>query len=332
MEDTVKHSTARVGFGIWARRYQTTLELLVAAFFGLIIFPVIFLALRGRDVRLGGQISLVNLVWLVLALVACVIVFRTRAALVQFAARAVDRLLASLPEATGPIGGSPAPGSNAKLSDDAQAEGRAVARGLLDLVFLLVIQAILRPPLVGVISGVAPAAWVDGLYVVVVVVLAIAILVGLNRAGKPLAERLTWLGLNQFVPTAGFATSSATAAFTVRLATTSSRLATAARAPRSQPNLASAPGADSSAATLVAAETVAAVPSSAVEATVLAPVPVLTGSEATLVEPPVAKSPAMPSDPVETMVDRPSEGAETVVVPAGLSNEIRTNEGKDESP
>ncbi|HUX87002.1 MAG TPA: hypothetical protein VMW65_08370 [Chloroflexota bacterium] len=332
MEDAVEHSTARVGLGLWVRRNQTTLELFLAAFFGLIVFPAIYLALGGRDLRLGGRISLVNLVWLVLALVACVIVFRARATLVQLAARAADRLLASLPETAVPAGSSPTPRADTRLAGDAQQEGRVVARGLLDLVILLLIQAILRPPLVGVLSGVASVALVDGVYVVLVVVLAIAILLGVNRAGRPLAERLTWLGLNQFVPTAGFASSSATAAFTVRLATTSSRLTTAARASRSESKQVSEPSAASAAPTVVASETVAAQPAPAVEATVLGPVPESTAPETTLAEPSVPKPPARQSDPGETMVDRHSEAVETVVRSAGAADETRMDGGKDETP
>ncbi len=325
MEKEANLSIAQTGLSVWTRRYHMTLKLSAAAFFGLIVFPVIFLALQGHDVLLGGRISLVDLVWLILALAACVIMFRARAALEQTVACAVDRLLVSLPEEGEPLTGSSVSGSSAKREGDAKAEGRTVAQGLLDLVFLLAIQATLRVPLVGVISGLAPQAWVDGLYVLLVVVLAIVILVNVNRAGKPLVEHLTWLGLNQFVPTAGFAANSVTAAFTIRLATTSSPLSSSPRSFEGEP----APPDPSaiSTETLAAAETVAADPEGQSrpaddEATVRAPDPSSVSLEATVVAPGATETTISGATAI---IVEPTEATKTIVADPVPADKPRTH-------
>jgi hypothetical protein len=303
--------TVRPSVGAWTGRNQNTIVPVVAALLSLIVFPIVFSALLAHDVRLGGKISLVDAVWLVLALAGCVLILRARNALGKIATGAADRLLASLPDSVGPDRASGASGGTRNLDRDATHRGRVVAQCLLDLAFLLVIQAILRSPLVGLISGVAPEAWVDGSYVVVVVVVAIALLLTVNRMSKPLVERLIWLGLDQVVPTAGFATTSVAATFTAHLATTSSRLATSTRSSRSEPaETRMAPPAQSTASPVVEATVLA--PAAFVESTVVAPSEPV---DATM----LAEPPSNPVGATETIVSEPSTAKPD------------PNKGKDES-
>jgi hypothetical protein len=344
---------ARRSIGEWAGRYRTPAELIVAALLGLIVFPLVFNALLPHDVRLGEKVSLIDVVWLVLALAAAVILLRARSSLARLATSAADRLSASLPATEEP---NQVSGHRSSSDHDARDRSGSVARALLDLVFLLIIQAMLRSPLVGVVSGFAPEAWVDGGYVVVVVVIALVLLVLVNRESKPLLERLIWRGLNQVVPTAGFATTRSVAA------TYSTQLATSTRSSHRQPVPAppqSSPTVDAPTQALPVLEPTMLAPDAAVAATLLAPAeptgpvqadaptpdaPTIVAGELTRTI--VVAGATMPSEPAPA----PVEAAETVTLiavepPATSAEATQTivsseprptkphpNDGKDDSP
>jgi hypothetical protein len=210
--------------------------------------------------------------------------------------------------------------------------GSQAARGLLDLVLLLIVQGTLRTPLVAVASSQAPQAIVDGAYVVVVVLIALFMLIRLRALAAPLAERVAWIGLNQLVPTAGFATTtSAVTAFTTRLATTTGgrsttgtpvsagrqSVATPSRAEvsSSAPTVLAGPAQGGSEATVAAPPTIlapaSAGPESNGEATVLAP-PAPTENLAEgrdeLVVPPAGVAPPGEATILETPPASPSSG------------------------
>jgi hypothetical protein len=327
-------TAARTRLVGWVGHNQSVLNLIGGAFVGLVVLPVVFSALGRFDARIAGRFSVVDLVWLVLAAVAAFAMLRARATLSIMAASAATRVLAIHPDSGTVLAGAAA--SAPSTAVDAADRGSTIARGLLDLALLLLIQATLRAPLVGLLSGQVDNALVDGVYVVVVVVLALVILIRLYRSGHPLVEQLTWLALNQIVPTAGFAATSVSATFTTRLATVTSRPTTG---PASSPPSAAPPtpiSATAEAPTLAADPTVAA---DALQATLPAPEPtILAGSgngapadvaEATI--PRLVVEPPPPPEPDATIVSDESDDGSTTVLSPPPTDEIRTTDHKDES-
>jgi hypothetical protein len=166
-----------------------------------------------------------------------------------------------------------------------------------------------------------------------VVVIALGILSHLYRLGRPLAERLTWLGLDQFVPTAGFEADSVTKTFDTRLALTAARSAATTSAGRREPTSRPVqPVAGTSTPTLAVAATVAAGSSETVAPagdTVLAPAAAPVPPEVTVLAPPA--SVASEAKATEATVVDPIENGETIVANPKPPNEPRTTEGKEET-
>jgi hypothetical protein len=327
-------TAARTRLVGWVGHNQSVLNLIGGAFVGLVVLPVVFSALSRFDARIGGRFSVVDLVWLVLAAVAAFAMLRARATLSVMATSAATRVLAIHPDSGNVLAGAAA--SAPSTAVDAADRGSAIARGLLDLALLLLIQVTLRAPLVGLLSGQVDNALVDGVYVVVVVVLALVILIRLYRSGHPLAEQLTWLALSQIVPTAGFAATSVSTTFTTRLATVTSRPATgpASSAPSAGPPTPISAAAE--APTLTAEPTVAA---DALQATLPAPEPtILAGSgngapadvaEATI--PRLVVEPPPPPEPDATIVSDESDDGSTTVLSPPPTDELRATDYKDDS-
>lgn len=260
------------------QRYGQYLGLIIVALLGLVLLPALFHALADHDVLIGGLVSLINAVWLVVGLILSVVALRSYAAMKRVLRERLVSALDAIPELIGETGDLT---TAADIREDAS---RSVTR-LLDLVVLLIIQAMLRPPMIGVGKNLLPEAWIDGAYVVLVVLIALFILFSLRRASRPLIERLLWLGLNRVIPTAGFQTSSAAATFATRMTTTNaSRSATPSRSAESPPPAA---GADEGtvAAGIGAEATVLAPAIVTAEDTVLAPSPPAEAGAATMLAP-----------------------------------------------
>jgi hypothetical protein len=209
---------------VLARRSRAVVEFVAAAVVGLILLPTIFGALLAHDVQIGERISVVDLGWLILAVVASVVAIHARDGLGRDLRSWIERLAAQ--SSHDPAGQS-----------DATTLGIAVGNGLLNLVVLLVVQAAIRPPLVGLVGALASPALVDSGFVIVVVLVALWILVDLRRTSRPLTEHLAQAGLDLIIPTAGFVTPSAQAAFATRLATTTASRPTTVTPPRAGPSL-----------------------------------------------------------------------------------------------
>jgi hypothetical protein len=85
--------------------------------------------------------------------------------------------------------------------------GALLARALgtmLNLLLLLLMQNTVRAPAVLIASSYTSVAVADGVFVGLVVLLALVMLSNLYRTSKPVAAYLTWRGLDGVVPTAGF--------------------------------------------------------------------------------------------------------------------------------
>lgn len=299
--DVASRGGAKASVARLIRGHPGVALLVLAVLVGLFGLPAAAELVKDHDVRLNGQVSLVHLVWLVLALGLAIVLLASRGSLLGDLSEGMRRLLA---------GAEPSPTTATHgAGPDVPAHGVAIVRGIFDLVLLLVIQGIVRVPLVAVASGYAPKPTVDGGFVVVVFLIALLMLVGLYRLSQPLTVHLVSSGLDRLIPTAGFAAASLPEV-AGRLPT---RPATGAGA-REEPTVAAAAEATVAAA---AERTVAAegdVPTWSAEATVAAPGEPIAAAEATIAEP-VVESGAPNAGVVEsgeaTVVERvgPSESA-----------------------
>lgn len=173
--------------------------LAAAAILGLLAFPALAAALQDHDTLINDRLSLINTIWLVIALALGVACLVARSSLSRDLGEGTRKLIA------GSVAAS-APAQRGKAGTlDTPSLGAAIVRGVLDLVFLLIIQGIVRTPLVQVISAFEPKALVDGGFVVLVVLIALLMLFSLYRTSQPLTEYLVTVGLDRIVPTAGFA-------------------------------------------------------------------------------------------------------------------------------
>ncbi|MGH2459476.1 MAG: hypothetical protein ACRDIY_11490 [Chloroflexota bacterium] len=244
----------------WVQQHPGILFLFLASLAGLIVLPTIAGALTSSDVKIGGQISLIDLVWLVVAVVLCAICLGARASMNQDLGEGLRRLIARL-QTSGAEDDAPRAGL---ATVDLPGLGAAIVRGIFDLVVLLVIQGIVRVPLVGVAAAFQPKALVDGAFVTLVVVIALVQLYGLYRVVEPLTLRLVTIGLDRLVPTAGFSAGTLADAPAPRTLTAASGSARTARGV-DQPAVAASPRSDLP--TVAAGATVAG----PAEATVMAP-------------------------------------------------------------
>jgi hypothetical protein len=182
---------ARASLLAWGRRHPDAVALGLAAALGLVLLPA---AVERSGLERSGQ-PFVGPIWLVVTLVLTVIVLRARRGLARAVDAAVRGALARVP---------PVPGSGG-ASLDVPTTGALAARGIFDLGLLLLIQAMLRPPLALASEGYAPPALVDGAVVALVVVVALLMFARLHRLNRSLVEHLCRAGLDALVPTAGFA-------------------------------------------------------------------------------------------------------------------------------
>jgi len=277
-------------------RYWLYASAVVAVIIGLLILPAIFHALGAHEVRVSDPVPVLDVVWLILGVALSVFLVGSRGAMLKQLSGVVRARLEDLQRNSDPIAVGDDPTRSLAINTNLPLAGASTAARLFDIVFLLVIQAIIREPLVGVVSSWVPEAMVDGAYVVVIVLLALVLLMNVRSVSRPLLDYLLWLGLDTAVPTAGFGTSNASETFT-RMTTTATtsrsgsgpRSTTSGRrslAPVEAPTLA---GPDALMPTMLAGS---------VEATVAAP-PL---QEATVVAP--------ASEPEATVVDVPRKPSE----------------------
>ena len=279
----------------WVQQHPGILALLLASLVGLIVLPAIGHALANGDVMIDGRISLVDLVWLVVAVALCVICLWARASMSKDLGDGLRRLLAG---SQAESGDAPRSGST---NVDMPALGAAIVRGVFDLAILLVIQGIVRVPLVGVAGAFEPMALVDGVFVALVVIIALFQLFALYGVVQPLTLRLVTVGLDRLVPTAGFSAGALPGAPASRTSTGAGSGRTARG--ESQPTVAAPSGSD--VPTVAVGATVAA----AAEATVMAPPEAVpTASEATVLEP--LREPSAPADETVAQLPTPRPSAE----------------------
>jgi hypothetical protein len=268
-------------------RYPGVIPLVVAVILGLVVFPAIANGLKDHDVQINSRISLINLVWLGIAVVLSIVCLVARSSLRRELGEGLRKLIVGTQSTETPSrpGGSSTP--------DLPGLGVGIVRGLFDLLLLLIVQGIVRAPLVGVVDAYQPKAIVDGVFVALVVLISLIMLFGLYRKSCPLTEHLVAVGLDRVVPTAGFAAGNLPDTPAPRTITRTSVPSSASRA-SSESTVASGVRMPSSDAPTIAAAATIAAPA---EATVVDPRSmVAASSEATIAAP--LEAPPAPSSPV----------------------------------
>gem|GEM_PF-5327263 len=180
-------------------RYRLYAGAVIAAVIGLLVLPAVFHALSAHDVEIANRFSMLAVIWFVLGLIISGYLLTTRGTILGKADHAIRVRFSPLNALA-----ANSPGSSAATDYPAAASGTVIR--VADLIYLLIIQAILREPFVAVAKSFAPEAIIDGAYVGLVFLIAVALLVGMRTGSRPLLDRLLWLGLDQIVPTAGYDT------------------------------------------------------------------------------------------------------------------------------
>ncbi len=269
----------------WRAYLPGFVALVVAIGLGYLLPPV---TEYGRDFDrslrlLGGQVSLVDLVWLLATLVLCIVIIWGRVRIGRLLGQTVGAMLAGVKRDTVP--------SSRRDGRELPRLGASLALGLFNLALVLIVQSLLRPPLVTVGAAYARKSYVDAGIVVLVFLVALLMLLRLYAASRPLIEQLVWAGLEQVVPTAGYETPKTAPAIPRPAA---SAAVTPARSRPAEATVA-AQNAGAAEAMAVAAEVTLAAspPAAAAEATMAAPSVV--SAEETLAEPSPAADVALGS-------------------------------------
>lgn len=278
----------------WIGQHPGIIALILAAIVGLVVLPALAGAVKDHDVQINGLISLIAVVWLIVAVVLCIVCLVVRSGVSRDLGDGLRQLIAATQPSDGTVRRTGA------ANPDTPILGAAIVRGIFDLIVLLVIQGIVRVPLVEVIGAYAPKALVDGGFVALVVVVALVMLFGLHRVSKPLTEYLVTVGLDRLVPTAGFAAGNLPDAPAPRTTTRTPAPSSAAR-PTAQPTLAA--GSD-----LPTVATGSDLPTEAAAATIIAPENRFS-AEATIAAPPAGSADATVADDATLA---PTDGETTV--------------------
>lgn len=161
----------------------------VAALFGLIVLPTLFVTTATAGIATGGAISLGAGTWLAVAVVLSLWLLALVPGLATGIAAWLDRLTAR----------------------DRSVAGRPVrrvgsvgaARLLVVVVVVVLVQAIVRRPLVAVLGVIANPLTVEAIFAAGTLALLLIILVWLHQTARPLVEAVTWQALDALVATSG---------------------------------------------------------------------------------------------------------------------------------
>jgi hypothetical protein len=184
---------------VWVRQHPAVMALVGFALLALLLAPIFSALPRGGTIQIGsGYVPTIGIVWLVAALAVSVALVRARLRVERALLAGTDALI----DRTRPLDLATAP---ARIRDaDMSALGASMVSGLLSLLTFLVLQSAIRRPFVEVVSAWLPEAWVDDVFVILVVAVTVLMLISLHRLGSPVILQLAWSGLDAVAPTAGF--------------------------------------------------------------------------------------------------------------------------------
>jgi len=165
-------------------------QAVVAALIGLIALPAIFDTGSGAFAAGGASLSLTAVAWLVGGLAVSVWLL----AMVPGLARGLSGLLGRLELQTDGV---------ATQRSAMRVGAEVVSRWIVGVAEVVVIQAILRRPVVGVLGTLVDPSTVDAAFAAGTLVLLLIVLIWLHRSARPLVEAATWQALDALVATSG---------------------------------------------------------------------------------------------------------------------------------
>ncbi|HEX5414353.1 MAG TPA: hypothetical protein VFZ25_01720 [Chloroflexota bacterium] len=326
MQGALPASTGRsLGGNNLLARYGLYAGAVIAALVGLLVLPAVFHGLGPHDVQIADKVSLLDVIWIVLAVALSVFLAGTRGAMLTQITSVLRARLEDLQRGREASDSRNDPSNAPRSGSDLPAAGATTVARLFDIIFLLVIQAIIREPLVGVVKAWVSEPTIDGAYVVLVVLIALVLLINVRTVSRPVLDYLLWLGLDSAVPTAGFGTSNASETFTRITGTGTATRTSSGQRSRSAGQTAT-PSTHATEPTIAAPGALEpTILEGSVEATVAAPreseeVTVVEAAEATVVQAPqVADATVIARDAGETIIAGPNGTGEDRVTPKGRS-------------
>ncbi len=157
----------------------------MAALLGLVALPTLFGA-GAAGIPSGDRVSVDAMLWLIVGLALSVWLLVLAPGLASVVVLAIARL-----ELRGSVARVPRPSTG------------AVARLIVAIVDVALIQAILRQPLVSVLGVVADPTTVEATFAAGTLVVLIVTLVWLHQSARPLIEATAWQLLDAVIPTSG---------------------------------------------------------------------------------------------------------------------------------
>ena len=169
---------------------SAVVQVIVAVLLGLFALPAIVDGGGIQAVSVGGSPATPAIVWLVGALVISVWLVVSGPALAAGTTHLLERLVA--PD-----------GASAERRSVTRAGAGVAAGWIVAVVEVVLIQAVLRRPVVLVVGTLTDPSTVDAAFAAGTLILLILLLIWLHRSTRPLVEAATWQALDALVATSG---------------------------------------------------------------------------------------------------------------------------------
>lgn len=165
---------------------SAVVQVVVAGLVGTFALP----AVAGGATPTGGGPSVAAVAWLAGGLLVSAWLLVMGPGLVAGLAHLLDQLIAS-------------DGSTVARQTAVRAGTGVAARWIVAVVEVVLIQAVLRRPVVAVAGTLADPSTVDAVFAAGTLILLIVILIWLHRSARPLVEAATWQALDALIATSG---------------------------------------------------------------------------------------------------------------------------------
>ncbi|MGH2461254.1 MAG: hypothetical protein ACRDIY_20540, partial [Chloroflexota bacterium] len=172
------------------RATGVAVQAVVAALVGLFGLPAIVGAGSLQVASVGASPAAPSVVWLVGAVLVSGWLIACGPALARGASQILERLVAPEDASEG-------------RRNVAQAGAGVAGGSIVAVVDVVVIQAMLRRPVVVVVGAITDPSTVDAAFAAGTLILLIILLIWLHRATRPLVEAATWQALDALVATSG---------------------------------------------------------------------------------------------------------------------------------
>src|SRR5579883_2187958 len=169
---------------------SAVVQVIIAVILGRFVLPSVVDAGGAQGGGLGGAISIALLAWLIAAVLISAWLVASGPALARGTAQLLGRLVSL-------DGGSDSRPGVTRV-------GTSVAAGwIAALIDVVLIQAVLRQPVVAVFGTLTDPLTVDAAFAAGTLILLIVLLIWLHRTTRPLVEAATWQALDAIIATSG---------------------------------------------------------------------------------------------------------------------------------